>query len=115
MSGYTANVPYLAAKIGELRSVSAAVLAAAGSLDAGGGNLGPGDIDAAVQELADHWRDGIEEIGTRIDEMSGHVSNAMDNYEAAEAAAQYAFSADPVSESERCPTVPPNHLTGGRP
>jgi hypothetical protein len=114
LSGYTANVPYLATKIGELRSVSAAVLAAAGSLDARGGGLGPGDLDAAVQELADHWRDGIQEIGTRIDEMAGHVGQAMDNYEAAEAAAQYAFSVNPIAESEGCPTVPPTHPTGGR-
>lgn len=117
MSGYTANLPYLAAKIGELQAVSDSVLAAAAALDAGGGDLGPGDINAAVRELADAWRDGIEEIGTRIDEMSGHVSSAMDNYAAVEDAARAAFAGDPVSESQRCPVSPvsPVDLKGGRP
>lgn len=101
MSGYDVNLVVMAQKIGQLRAVSDSVLAAASALDAPGGDIGPGDLPGAVQELADAWRDGIEEIGTRISEMAGHVSDAMDNYEAVEQSGYDAFV------QGVCPTVPP--------
>lgn len=100
MSGYDVNLVYMAQKIGQLRAVSDSVLAAATALECPPGDLGPGDISGAVQELAAAWRDGIEEIGTRLSEMTGHVSQAMDNYEAAEQSGYDAFMAG------RCPTYP---------
>ena len=100
MSGYDVDMVYLAQKIGQLKAVSDAVLAAATSLECPSGDLGPGDINAAVRELASSWRDGIEEIGTRISEMSGHVSGALDNYQAVEDAARQSFA------NGMCPTVP---------
>ena len=100
MTGFDVNTYSLAQKIGQLRAMSDAVLAAAGALELPGGDLGPGDIGAAVQELADAWRDGIEETGTRIDEMAGHVSDALDNYEAAEQSGYDAFV------QKTCPTLP---------
>ena len=100
VTGYDVNLVFMAQKIGQLKAVSDSVLSAATSLECPPGDLGPGDISGAVQELASAWRDGIEEIGTRIAEMSGHVSSAMDNYEAVELAGYDAFRADV------CPTMP---------
>lgn len=101
MTGYDVNTVFMAQKIGQLRAVSDSVLSVASSMECPSGDLGPGDISGAVQELASAWRDGIEEIGTRISEMSGHVSAAMDNYEAVEQAGYDAFM------SGVCPTMPP--------
>jgi hypothetical protein len=100
VTGYDVNLVFMAQKIGELRAVSDSVLAAATALECPSGDLGPGDLSAAVQELASAWRDGIEEIGTRISEMSDHVSSAMDNYEVAERSGYDAFKAGV------CPTMP---------
>lgn len=100
MSGYDVNMAYLAQKIGQLKAVSDSVLSAATSLECPSGNLGPGDINGAVRELASSWRDGIEEIGTRISEMSGHVSGSLANYQAVEDAARQSFAAG------MCPTLP---------
>ena len=100
MSGYDVNLVFMAQKIGQLKAVSDSVLSAATGLECPSGDLGPGDISGAVQELASAWRDGIEEIGTRISEMAGHVSSAMDNYEAVEQSGYTAFM------SNRCPTLP---------
>ena len=100
MSGFDVDMAYLAQKIGQLKAVSDSVLQAATALECPSGNLGPGDINGAVRELASSWRDGIEEIGTRIDEMSGHVSGAMANYQAVEDAARRSFAAG------MCPTLP---------
>ena len=101
MTGYDVNLVFMAQKIGQLEAVSDAVLSAATAIECPPGDLGPGDISAAVQELASAWRDGIEEIGTRIGEMAGHVSTAMDNYEAVERSGYDAFV------SGVCPTLPP--------
>ena len=100
MSGYDVDMVYLAQKIGQLKAVSDSVLAAATSLECPSGDLGPGDINAAVHELASSWRDGIEDIGTRISEMAGHVGDALANYQAVEDAARQSFAAG------RCPTLP---------
>ncbi len=100
MTGYDVNTVYMAQKIGQLKGLSDSVLSLASSLECPSGDLGPGDISGAVQELASRWRDGIEETGTRIGEMVGHVSGAMDNYEAVEQAAYDAFNAN------ECPTLP---------
>jgi hypothetical protein len=101
VSGYDVNLVFMAQKIGQLRAVSDSALGVASAMECPSGDLGPGDIGAAVAELAGSWRDGIEEIGTRIAEMAGHVSTAMDNYEAVEQSGYDAFT------SGVCPTVPP--------
>jgi hypothetical protein len=100
VAGYDVNLVFMAQKIGELRAVSDSVLAAATALECPSGDLGPGDIGAAVQELASAWRDGIEETGTRIGEMSDSVSSSMDDYAAAEQSGYDAFKAGV------CPTFP---------
>jgi len=101
VTGYDVNLVFMAQKIGQLRAVSDSVLSAATALECPSGDLGPGDISGAVQELASAWRDGIEEIGTRISEMAGHVSTAMDNYAAVEQSGYDSFMAGV------CPTLPP--------
>jgi len=100
VSGYDVDLVYLAQKVGQLEAVSDSVLEAATALECPSGDLGPGDINGAVRELASSWRDGIEEIGTRIGEMSGHVGGALANYQAVEDAARRSFAAG------LCPTVP---------
>ena len=51
-----------------------------------------------ARELGWMLDDGIEEIGTRISEMSGHVSGSLANYQAVEDAARQSFAAG------MCPT-----------
>ncbi|HEY0637347.1 MAG TPA: hypothetical protein VGD67_06850 [Pseudonocardiaceae bacterium] len=93
MSGYEANLPYMASKIGELRGLSDSVGNIATALfGCGAGDLGPGDISGAVRELGEQWEFGLKEMGERIGRMAESVSGAMDNYQAVEDAARDAFT-----------------------
>lgn len=90
-SGYTVNTGSLAIRVGELRAVAAAVAGAASALEVSGGDLGPGDINAAIQEVAGQWRDGLAEMVDKIDTIAGNVDDAVSNYEQVEAAGQVRF------------------------
>ena len=89
--GYTVNTTSLAIRVGELRAVADAVENAASALDISGGDLGPGDINAAVREVARQWRDGLAEMRDKIDTIAGNVDDAVTGYEAIEAAGAERF------------------------
>lgn len=89
--GYTVNTESLAIRVGELRAVADAISSAATALEMSGGDLGPGDITAAVQEVAQQWRDGLSEMCDKIDEIAGNVDDAVSGYEAVEAASAERF------------------------
>jgi hypothetical protein len=91
VNSFLVNMPYLAAKVGELKGLSDTVSSLATGLECGG-DLGPGDIRAAAQELAEQFRYGVEEMGERIGRMADSVSAAMDNYQAVEDAAHRSFA-----------------------
>jgi hypothetical protein len=82
--GYVANTDALAIRVGELQAVADEVDSAITMLDIAGGDLGPGDISAAVQEVADQWRDGLGEMRDKIGTIAGNVSSSCDNYLALE-------------------------------
>lgn len=79
-SGYTVDTTSLAIRIGELRSLAAAVESTAGALSTTCGRLGPGDLTAAVEEVAQRWRDGLGKMREKIDTMADNVDNAVANY-----------------------------------
>lgn len=89
--GYTVNTDSLAIRIGELRALVDTVNAAADGLELYGAELGPGDISAAVSEVADHWRDGLGKISDHIGTMADSVSNAVTNYDTIEQQGADAF------------------------
>jgi hypothetical protein len=91
VNSFLVNMPYLAAKVGELKGLSDMVTSLATGLECGG-DLGPGDIRAAAQELAEQFRYGVEEMGERIGRMADSVSAAVDNYQAVEDAAHRSFA-----------------------
>ena len=91
MKSFLVNMPYLAAKVGELKGLSDTVSSLATTLECGG-DLGPGDIRGAAQELAERFRYGVEEMGERIGRMADSVSDALDNYDAVEEAARRSFA-----------------------
>jgi hypothetical protein len=90
-SGYTVNTGSLAVRVGELRAVASAVASAAATLEVSGGDLGPGDINAAIQEVAGQWRDGLAEMVDKIDTIAGNVDDAVSNYEQVETAGAIRF------------------------
>lgn len=89
--GYTVDAASLAARVGELRAVATAITAGASALDSAGGDLGPGELNAAVTEVAQEWRDGLAEMTAKIDKIAGNVSEAVDGYATyeAESAAEF--------------------------
>lgn len=89
--GYTVDTTSLAIRVGELRAVADAVDSAASALDIAGGDLGPGDINAAVREVAQQWRDGLSGMRDKIDTIAGNVDDAVTGYEAIEAASAERF------------------------
>lgn len=91
--GFTVNTASLAIRIGELNSVVAAVETAAGYLDSFGGDLGPGNLNAAVQNAADQWREGLSKMTEKIDKMAENVRKAVDNYEKFEFDSENRFAA----------------------
>ncbi|HEV8562663.1 MAG TPA: hypothetical protein VGR06_40615 [Actinophytocola sp.] len=79
--GFTVSTGSLAIRIGELRSLASAVEGAATALGTTCGNLGPGELTAAVQEVSEQWSDGLGTMREKIDTMADNVSAAVDNYE----------------------------------
>jgi hypothetical protein len=84
MTGYTVNTTSLAIRVGELNAVADQVGTIVGALDVTGGDLGPGDIAAAVAEVAGEWRDNLDDMRGKIETIAGNVAGAVANYEAVE-------------------------------
>lgn len=85
--GYTVHEDRLALRVGELRASAEEVWAVSIALDQSAGDLGPGDITSAVQEVTEQWRGGLREMNEKIDQAAKNVENASANYSSAEAAA----------------------------
>lgn len=97
MSGYEANIPYMAAKVGQYKALSDTIGAIAGSFSGcAAGDLGPGGIAEALNGVAEDWRDGLNSMADRIGNMAHGVSQVADNYQEVEDAARRAFI-DPYS------------------
>lgn len=93
MSGYEANIPYMAAKVGQYRGLSDTVGGIADSFSScAAGDLGPGGIAAALQSVSDNWRDGLNSMADRIGNMAHGLSEVASNYQAMEDAARQAFT-----------------------
>ncbi|PPK62374.1 hypothetical protein V5P93_001641 [Actinokineospora auranticolor] len=82
--GYTVDTTSLAIRVGELKALAEEVDAAAGALQGASGDLGPGDLAAAAQEVADQWRDDLGSMRDKIDKIADNVRRAVDNYEQVE-------------------------------
>jgi len=106
--GYTANMTFLASKIGELNAVAESVNSAVSMLECPG-DLGPGDLNSAVQDLAAHWREGLQKTSEKIGDMAEGVQGSLSNYEAVEATAREAF------HNNECPYLPPGNIVHSGP
>ncbi len=84
MTGYTVNTTSLAIRVGELNAVAGEVEAIVSALDLTGGDLGPGDIAAAVEEVAGEWRGNLDDMCGKINTIADNVRGAVANYETAE-------------------------------
>jgi len=84
MTGYTVNTTSLAIRVGELNAVAGQVGEIIGALDLTGGDLGPGDIAAAVAEVAGEWRDNLGDMQDKISTIADNVRGAVTNYELVE-------------------------------
>lgn len=84
MTGYTVNTDSLAIRVGELNAVAGQVDGIIGALDLSAGDLGPGDLAAAVGEVADRWRENLSAMRDKIDTIAGNVEGAVANYTAIE-------------------------------
>jgi hypothetical protein len=82
--GFVADTGALAIRVGELRAVAGEVDGVCSALDISAGDLGPGDISAAVHEVVGQWRDNLGKLTDKIDTIAGNVSDACDNYAALE-------------------------------
>lgn len=82
--GFVADTAALAIRVGELRAVAGEVAEVYAALDFSAGDLGPGDIAAAVQEVVGQWRDNLDSMTDKINTIAGNVSGACDNYAALE-------------------------------
>jgi hypothetical protein len=84
MDGYTVDTSSLAIRVGELNAVADQVGEIVATLDLTGGDLGPGDIGAAVAEVAGKWRDNLGDMRDKISTIADNVRGAVDNYELVE-------------------------------
>ncbi|HEU5470106.1 MAG TPA: DUF6507 family protein [Actinophytocola sp.] len=79
--GFVADTAALATRVGELRAVAGEVSGACSALEVNGGDLGPGDIGAAVAEVVGQWRDNLGKMTDKINTIAGNVSSAVTNYD----------------------------------
>lgn len=86
--GYVYDEAGLAARVGELNACAEEVASVLGVLDANGGDLGPGDISAAVSEVMQQWSDGLGEMRDKIGDTANNVRNALGNYQMLEDSAE---------------------------
>jgi hypothetical protein len=77
--GFTVNADSLAIRVGELRELADAVESAA-LVFGTTGNLGPGDLTSAVQEVSEQWYEGLGKMRDKINDMAGNLDNAVTNY-----------------------------------
>lgn len=84
MDGYTVDTSSLAIRVGELNAVADQVSEIIGTLDLTGGDLGPGEIGAAVAEVAGRWQDNLGDMRDKIEKIAGNVRGAVANYEVVE-------------------------------
>lgn len=84
MTDYCVDSTSLATRVGELNAVADQVGAIVGALGVTGGDLGPGDIAAAVAEVADEWRGNLDGMRDKINTMADNVRGAVANYQTAE-------------------------------
>ncbi|MFC4856625.1 hypothetical protein [Actinophytocola glycyrrhizae] len=84
MTGYTVNTTSLAIRVGELTAVADEVGEIIGALDLTGGDLGPGDLGAAVAEVAGEWRDNLGDLRDKIGRIADNVRGAVANYDLVE-------------------------------
>jgi len=84
MTDYCVDPTSLATRVGELNAVADQVGAIVGTLDVTGGDLGPGDIAAAVAEVADEWRGNLDGMRDKINTIADNVRGAVANYAVAE-------------------------------
>lgn len=93
MSGYDANIPYMANKVGQYKGLADTINGIAdGFSSCAAGDLGPGGIAAALQNVADNWRDGLNSMADRIGNMAHGLSQATCDYQAMEDAGRRAFT-----------------------
>ncbi|RLK55384.1 WXG100 family type VII secretion target [Actinokineospora cianjurensis] len=83
-SGYTVDTTSLAIRVGELRALADEVEVAANRLSLSAGDLGPGDIAAAAQEVADQWRDDLGAMRDKIGKIADNVRSVVADYEQVE-------------------------------
>jgi hypothetical protein len=91
-AGYTVDPSGLASRVGELRAVADAVGSAAATLGVPAGDLGPGDVGAAVQSLHHQWLDGLNHMHGKINDMASAINGANANYARVEDASQQSFT-----------------------
>ncbi|MCG8919523.1 hypothetical protein L6E12_27495 [Actinokineospora sp. PR83] len=83
-SGYTVNTTSLAIRVGELNAVADSVGEVISTLNAAGGDLGPGEITAAVTEVIDQWQQNLGAMRDKIGTIADNVRGAVANYESVE-------------------------------
>ncbi len=86
--GYVYDEAGLAARVGELNACAEEVASVIGVLGAQGGDLGPGDISAAVSEVMQQWSDNLDDMRGKIDDSAGNVRDALSNYQTLEEAGE---------------------------
>jgi hypothetical protein len=86
--GYVVDEAGLATRVGELNACADEVANVIGLLGAHGGDLGPGEISAAVDEVMQQWSDNLDDMRGKIDDTANNVRNALTNYQTLEDAGE---------------------------
>jgi hypothetical protein len=79
--GYVVNETGIAARIGELNACASEVASVIDLLGTSAGDLGPGDLPAAVHEVLDQWRSNLSDMRDKIDSAAENTRNALSNYQ----------------------------------
>jgi hypothetical protein len=86
--GYVVDEAGLATRVGELNACADEVANVIGVLGDHGGDLGPGEISAAVSEVMEQWSDNLGDMRGKIDDTANNVRNALSNYQTLEDAGE---------------------------
>lgn len=87
--GYVVDEAGLATRVGELNAVADEVANVIGTLAANScGQLGPGELSAAVSEVMQQWSDNLEDMRGKIDDAANNVRDALSNYQTLEDAGE---------------------------
>jgi hypothetical protein len=86
--GYVVDEAGLATRVGELNACADEVANVIGVLGAQGGDLGPGEISAAVGEVMQQWSDNLDDMRGKIGDTANNVRNALSNYQTLEDAGE---------------------------